>query len=62
MYVPLCRPRKLLGVVVVGGKRRRAVFWQAGGSRRLPELDVPPARRREYNNGIKLVSQSLEHS
>ena len=30
---------KLLGVVVVGGKRRRAVFWQAGGSRRLLELD-----------------------
>ena len=30
---------KLLGVVVVGGRRRRAVFWQAGGSRRLPELD-----------------------
>ena len=30
---------KLLGVVVVGGERRRAVFWQAGGSRRLPELD-----------------------
>ena len=29
----------LLGLVVVGGGRRRAVFWQAGGSRRLPEQD-----------------------
>ena len=30
---------KLLGVVVVGGRRRRAVFRQAGASRRLLELD-----------------------
>ena len=30
---------KLLGVVVVSGKRRRAVFWEAGGSGRLLELD-----------------------
>ena len=48
---------KLLGVVVVGGKRRRAVRWQAGGSRRLPELDE--ARKGcvvEY--GVKLGDAS----
>ena len=37
---------KLFGVVVVSGKRRRAVFaWQAGGSRRLLELDEAQGRR-----------------
>ena len=48
---------KVLGVVVVGGQRRRAVRWQAGGSRRLPELDE--ARRgcvMEY--GVKLGDAS----
>ena len=48
---------KLLGVVVVGGQRRRAVRWQAGGSRRLPELDE--ARKGcvvEY--GVKLGDAS----
>ncbi|CAK9089499.1 unnamed protein product, partial [Durusdinium trenchii] len=50
---------KLLGVVVVGGQRRRAVRWQAGGSRRLPELDE--ARKGcvvEY--GVKLGDASGE--